>query len=342
MIKDQSKEYTVEQPDIKFNIETNRLYVFLRYGNEINGKMIFQFFKDKILIQLSDSSNTEFREYPQQYIEMSINFDQRLDYNPGIDDDIGVKILGIDIEGILDKINAQLEKDSITTIKINSIKREAEFDLPSGMKIYPIIFDVSEREINVLNVIHANIEKMRSDIQIESASAKLELLSLEKISKFNGKTNGRDVKNRILLTLDTKGLHATNFDKKTIFEIPPKKDNNSDSTILDFQTKEDVEESRRLIEDYIRECNSQELLTEFLSDLKVNNPQSVLVGIDYIKNFVLLNDIDHRKILIEIRQDKTLILQKVGSEEIRRNFLNDVLLVIAPCKQEILHCDKGY
>jgi len=50
----------------------------------------------------------------------------------------------------------------------------------------------------------------------------------------------------------------------------------------------------------------------------------------------LVNDIDFRKILLEIRQDRLLILQKVGSEEIEKEFLNDALLVITPSKKEIL------
>jgi len=58
MIEDQSEKQTLRRNDINIGIESTKLAVILKYAYEINGNIIFQFYKDKILIQLSDSSNT--------------------------------------------------------------------------------------------------------------------------------------------------------------------------------------------------------------------------------------------------------------------------------------------
>lgn len=328
MTEDQLKQYNIIAA-----FPTEVLSDSVKYLNEINSNIIFQFYKDKILIQLSDSKNIQYTEHIK-YTELTINSGHLSDYDPGISDENQCKILGIEAEGILNKINGLLpnvEKDATTIIKIDSIiERKIEFDLPNDVVICSKIYDVPERTLNVLKAIHANIEKMRSDTLIECASAEIEPTTFNKICKFRGNGNVHDTDNKMLLTLDKKGLHVKTGDPYegggTHFELINKGDNTPEAdSETEFLTLDDIEHSRLDLENYIENSNSPDIKpTEQLYNLKVNNPQSVLLEIDYLNPFTLLSDIDDRPILIEIRQDYPLILQKVGSEE----FLIDVLLVI--------------
>ncbi len=324
--------------DINATIPTDILSDSLKYLNEFNSSIIFQFYKDKILIQLSNSINTQYTEH-MEYTELTINSDQLSAYNPGISDDNQCKVLGIEAEGILKMINVLLtnvEKDATTVIKIDSIKeRTVEFDLPNGVVINSKILHVPERTLDGLKAIQANIEKMRADTLIECASANIEPATFNKICKCRGKGNMHDIENKVHLTLDKKGLHVKTGDHKTQgthFELLDKKDNPDIPDIpeadleADFLNSDDVEKSRRGLENYLKSIcpvPSKEP-EEQLYDLKVNNPQSVQLEIDYLAPFALLSDIDVRPILIEIREDNPLILQKVGSEK----YLIDVLLAI--------------
>jgi hypothetical protein len=279
-----------------------------------------------------------------KYTELKINPGQLSNYDPGISDDNQCKILGIEAEGILNMINNLLpnvEKGATIIIKIDSKERKIEFDLPNDVVIRTKTYDVPDRILNGLKAIHTNIEKMRSDTLIECASANLEPATFNKICKFRGKGNVHDTENNMLLTLSKKGLRVETgdpYDGGGIhFELLDKRDNPDIPEAdleTDFLTSDDEEQSKHELEDYISNLNMPKNPEEPLYCLNVNNPQSVLLKIDYLARFALLSDIDERPILIEIRQDNPLILQKVGSEE----YLIDVLLAIG--KYESLKLNK--
>jgi len=193
-----------EKWDIGFDINAEILGNVMGFMGPFNDDVPIKFFADKLSIRQTNNANVAYTE-----IDVSIGKLQNYDANIGEKEinrskvgsgsgsesgsggDEPYKLVMISASDITDEVLSYVTKESLVTIKIDSIYRKTiQFSTPGGFSVWTKLLDTSQ-ELKRLDSVRTIIGKVRSNINIPKAVLTFDAETFKKMCVLGAKAKDK-------------------------------------------------------------------------------------------------------------------------------------------------------
>lgn len=346
------KDLVLEKWDISFSMNCEIFKNIMEFLTKIHTDVIIKFYKNEIFIYMIGMDEV-------QYVELSINAGDVLDYDAGFytesisdalevndnptddspadDDSNKFTLVIIDMKDTIDEIGLSTEKDQLINIRIDtSYHKKVEFHCPDGMIYWSrlIAHSADNNILSKLDNVYNITRKIRNDPSILKNILTMEPSSFSKLCKIGSKSSGKnkDSDKFVTMNISDNGIFAASGDttKGRILILDDvvstsdiNNDNNFDVTnVGDVSIIDDVVNDHSEENDVSSYQKGPDINQKSLLATEIADKGSIIFNSEYFEPFDKLKGLS--PITIEIRIGKPVVIKQTPYSGI------NVFFAIAP------------